>query len=62
MTTQRLDLSQPLSVPQPDTLEPPSGIIIERVQPEIDGGRYPATGRKRRCDTSTTTAGSAISF
>ncbi|MDQ3226773.1 MAG: alpha-1,4-glucan--maltose-1-phosphate maltosyltransferase [Chloroflexota bacterium] len=42
MTTQRLDLSQPLSVPQPDTLEPPSGIIIERVQPEIDGGRYPA--------------------
>ncbi|MEZ4563400.1 MAG: alpha-1,4-glucan--maltose-1-phosphate maltosyltransferase [Thermomicrobiales bacterium] len=27
--------------PLPTTQAPPSGIIIERVQPEIDGGRYP---------------------
>jgi starch synthase (maltosyl-transferring) len=27
--------------PLPETKAPPSGIIIERVQPEIDGGRYP---------------------
>ena len=27
--------------PLPATQSPPSGIIIERVQPEIDGGRYP---------------------
>jgi starch synthase (maltosyl-transferring) len=25
----------------PDTLEPPSSVIIERVRPEIDAGRYP---------------------
>src|SRR5215212_13697 len=29
------------AVPLPDFLEPPSSIIIERVQPEIDAGRYP---------------------
>jgi len=28
-------------LPLPDTAEPPSSVIIERVQPEIDGGRYP---------------------
>ncbi|MCA9880157.1 MAG: DUF3416 domain-containing protein, partial [Thermomicrobiales bacterium] len=27
--------------PLPETKSPPSSIIIERVQPEIDGGRYP---------------------
>ena len=27
--------------PLPDSLEPPSRVIIERVQPEIDAGRYP---------------------
>jgi starch synthase (maltosyl-transferring) len=27
--------------PLPETKTPPSSIIIERVQPEIDGGRYP---------------------
>ncbi|MFN8592329.1 MAG: alpha-1,4-glucan--maltose-1-phosphate maltosyltransferase [Thermomicrobiales bacterium] len=27
--------------PLPDQIEPPSSVIIERVQPEIDGGRYP---------------------
>src|SRR5215216_6116411 len=31
----------PLSVPLPDVFDPPSSIIIERVQPEIDAGRYP---------------------
>src|SRR4051794_33093297 len=31
----------PLSVPLPDVFEAPSSIIIERVQPEIDAGRYP---------------------
>src|ERR687893_1777638 len=36
------DLALPLSVPLPDVFEPPSSIIIERVQPEIDAGRYPA--------------------
>src|SRR5918997_4313290 len=35
------DLAMPLSVPLPDVLEPPSSIIIERVQPEVDAGRYP---------------------
>ena len=35
------DLAMPLSVPLPDVFEPPSSIIIERVQPEIDAGRYP---------------------
>src|SRR3954451_18390027 len=29
------------SVPLPDSLDPPSPVIIERVQPEIDAGRYP---------------------
>ena len=28
-------------LPLPECDEPPSGVIIERVQPEIDGGRYP---------------------
>src|SRR5918997_37425 len=36
------DLQTLPSVPLPDILEPPSSIIIERVQPEIDAGRYPA--------------------
>jgi starch synthase (maltosyl-transferring) len=27
--------------PLPNTIDPPSSVIIERVQPEIDGGRYP---------------------
>src|SRR5918992_1222243 len=31
----------PLSVPLPDVFEAPSSIIIERVQPQIDAGRYP---------------------
>ncbi|HLL50868.1 MAG TPA: maltotransferase domain-containing protein, partial [Thermomicrobiales bacterium] len=35
------DLAMPLSVPLPDVFEAPSSIIIERVQPEIDAGRYP---------------------
>src|SRR5918993_3177779 len=35
------DLALPLSVPLPDVFEAPSSIIIERVQPEIDAGRYP---------------------
>src|SRR5215211_6939288 len=35
------DLAMPLSVPLPDVFEPPSSSIIERVQPEIDTGRYP---------------------
>ena len=35
------DLQTLPSVPVPDTLEPPSSIIIEGVQPEIDAGRYP---------------------
>ncbi|MGH2615922.1 MAG: alpha-1,4-glucan--maltose-1-phosphate maltosyltransferase, partial [Thermomicrobiales bacterium] len=35
------DLQTLPSVPLPDTLDPPSPVIIERVQPEIDGGRYP---------------------
>src|SRR5215210_8988594 len=35
------DLQTLPSVSLPDTLEPPSSIIIERVQPEIDAGRYP---------------------
>jgi starch synthase (maltosyl-transferring) len=39
VTTQQR--AAPLSVPLPDGLEPPSSIIIERVQPEIDAGRYP---------------------
>ena len=39
MTTQTLDL--PLSISLPDLIEPPSSVIIERVQPEIDAGRYP---------------------
>src|SRR5215211_5672913 len=34
------DLAMPLSVPLPDVFEPPSSSIIERVQPEIDAGRY----------------------
>ena len=29
------------STPLPDTLDPPSPVIIERVQPELDAGRYP---------------------
>src|SRR5919112_1946230 len=39
VTTTQLDLAP--VVPLPDVLEPPSSIIIERVQPEIDAGRYP---------------------
>ena len=35
------DLAMPLSVPLPDVFDAPSSIIIERVQPEIDAGRYP---------------------
>ena len=35
------DLQTLPSVPLPDSLEPPSSVIIERVQPEIDAGRYP---------------------
>src|SRR5918993_1614283 len=35
------DLALPLSVPLPDVFEAPSSIIIERVQPKIDAGRYP---------------------
>jgi starch synthase (maltosyl-transferring) len=35
------DLQTLPSVPLPDSLVPPSPVIIERVQPEIDGGRYP---------------------
>src|SRR5918993_3734442 len=35
------DLALPLSVPLPDVFEAPSSIVIERVQPEIDAGRYP---------------------
>src|SRR5829696_8200888 len=35
------DLQTLPSVPLPDTLDPPSPVIIERVQPEIDAGRYP---------------------
>src|ERR687894_857934 len=35
------DLAMPVSVPLPDVFEAPSSIIIERVQPEIDAGRYP---------------------
>ncbi|MBA3450052.1 MAG: DUF3416 domain-containing protein, partial [Chloroflexia bacterium] len=35
------DLQTLPSIPLPDTLDPPSPVIIERVQPEIDGGRYP---------------------
>ena len=27
--------------PLPETKTPPSSIIIERVRPELDGGRYP---------------------
>jgi starch synthase (maltosyl-transferring) len=39
VTTSQLE-SAP-AVPIPDVLEPPSSIIIERMQPEIDAGRYP---------------------
>ena len=35
------DLQTLPSVPLPDSLDPPSPVIIERVQPEIDAGRYP---------------------
>src|SRR5215207_2627363 len=35
------DLQTLPSVPLPDSLDPPSPVIIERVEPEIDGGRYP---------------------
>ena len=35
------DLQTLPSAPLPDTLDPPSPVIIERVQPEIDAGRYP---------------------
>src|SRR5215217_5092431 len=38
VTTPQLELAP--AVPLPDVLEPPSSIIIERVQPEIDAGRY----------------------
>src|SRR5215212_3486555 len=39
VTTPQLELAP--AVPLPDVLEPPSSIIIERIQPEIDAGRYP---------------------
>src|SRR5829696_4959900 len=39
VTIPQLELAP--AVPLPDVLEPPSTIIIERVQPEIDAGRYP---------------------
>jgi starch synthase (maltosyl-transferring) len=39
VTTPQLEMAP--VVPLPDVLEPPSSIIIERVQPEIDAGRYP---------------------
>src|SRR5215213_4877496 len=35
------DLQTLPSVPLPDSLDPPSPVIIERVKPEIDAGRYP---------------------
>src|SRR5215216_4700722 len=35
------DLQTLPSVPLPDSLDPPSPVIIERVRPEIDAGRYP---------------------
>jgi starch synthase (maltosyl-transferring) len=35
------DLQTLPSIPLPDSLDPPSPVIIERVQPEIDAGRYP---------------------
>ncbi|MBW3633353.1 MAG: alpha-1,4-glucan--maltose-1-phosphate maltosyltransferase [Chloroflexi bacterium] len=31
----------PVTIPLPDVFDAPSSIIIERVQPEIDAGRYP---------------------
>src|SRR5215208_5138048 len=39
VTTPQIELAP--AVPLPDTLDPPSPVIIERVQPEIDAGRYP---------------------
>src|SRR3712207_9406361 len=38
MTIQDLDVR--VSVPLPDVFDAPSSIVIERVQPEIDAGRY----------------------
>ena len=35
------DLQTLPSIPLPDSLDPPSPVIIERMQPEIDAGRYP---------------------
>ena len=46
------DLQTLPTIPLPDSLDPPSPVIIERVRPEIDGGRYHLSLAKARVTAS----------